>query len=146
MFYKKEDEEKKDIKGLALDNILEDVHKKLAGDFMSKKKPMAAKVEIAIAKKPEMNAKPMLEVESPEEAKAEMMSPSMEAQEELPEGHEEFTNQPGEGKGMILIASDGSEHEIDEDIFKELKELMDQGEEPEVMIEGKKLGVKSLKG
>jgi hypothetical protein len=45
-----------------------------------------------------------------------------------------------------LIASDGSEHEVDEDIFKELKDLMDQGEEPEVMIEGKKLGVKSLKG
>ena len=139
MFYKEEDEKKKDIKGMALDNILEDVQKKLAGDFISKnKKPIAAKVE--------MNAKPMVEIESPEEAKAEEINPSMEQMEEMPEGHEEFTNQPGEGKGFILIASDGSEHEVDEDIFKELKDLMDQGEEPEVMIEGKKLGVKSLKG
>jgi len=148
MFYKEKEKKKKDVKGMALDNILEDVQKKLAGDFISKnKKPVAAKVEIAVAKKPMgMNAKPMVEIESPEEAKAEEINPSMEQMEEMPEGHEEFTNQPGEGKGFVLIASDGSEHEIDEDIFKELKDLMDQGEEPEVMIEGKKLGVKSLKG
>ncbi len=144
MFYK--EEKKKDVKGMALDSILEDVQKKLAGDFIFKnKKPVAAKVEIAVAKKP-MNASPMIEVESPEEAKAEQINPSMEQMEEMPEGHEEFTNQVGEGKGFVLIASDGSEHEVDEDIYQELKDLMDQGEEPEVMIEGKKLGVKSLKG
>lgn len=144
MFMKKQGE-KKDLRAVALKNLLSDVQKKMAQGLG--KKSIDGKVEIAVAQKgvKPMNAKPMLEIESPEEAKAEEINPSMEQAENLPEGHEEFTNEPGEGKGFMLIAVDGSEHAIDEDIYQELKDLMDQGEEPEVMIAGKKLGVKSLR-